>query len=389
MVKRITLLLVLLFAASIAFSANYKAVLKTNGKVIEGTYIRESDTIIYVQVEGGIQIQLKKDQLDLDKMKELNGEIQQVQSKKSDSTFNRETKTIARGSVTKPDTRSFSEIAKDTAKHRTGTSRSFKEGDRPCSKIAWVGESGLKKLIEDIEYEIADKEFRGGSEEELNDLNNILALVKQEDDKGAWAGEEPSKEVSIIFLQLLVAQDRWRLAVAQNYGEQDDIDDARDILKEHQDELLTLQSEVTSLNSSQQPCPEEKKETFHTIPQDKNSTTAKGKLDRAASQANSKRTGTAKVYTEADTQKYTELPEGFMDWWEKLSQNDREMWIRRSEDNIQVQENLVARYQSDSAPQVLIEKEVKKLEEYKAELRRMKEHLDAPYEPYVPPEPQE
>ncbi len=387
MVKRSILLLVLLFSASISFSANYKAVLKANGKVIEGTYVREGDTIIYLQVQGGVQIQLKKDQLDLDKMKELNGEFQQAQGKKTDSTFKQETKTITRSSVGKPDTRSFTEIAKDTAKHRTGTAKSFKEGDRPCSKIAWVGESGLKKLIEDIEYEIARKEYIGNAdEEELNELNAILALAKQEDAKGAWAGEEPSKEVSIIFLQLIVAQDRWRLAVAQNYSGQDDIDDARDILKEHQDDLLTLQSEVTSLNSAQEPCPEEKKETFQTTPDKKNLSIVKGKLDRAASEAKSKRTGTGRVYTEADTQEYTETPEGFMDWWEKLSQHDREMWIGVSEDNIEVQENLIARYQNESAPQVMIEKEVKKLEEYKAELRRMKEHLDAPYEPYKPPE---
>lgn len=388
MVKRIVLLFVLLFAASISFSANFKAILKANGKVIEGTYIRETDTIIYLQVEGGVQIQLKKDQLDLDKMKELNGDFQQEQSKKTVNTFNRETKTITRD-LTKADTRSFTEIAKDTAKHRTGTSKSFKDGDRPCSKLAWVGESGLKKLIQDIEYQIADKEFRGGSEEELNELQAILALAKQEDAKGAWAGEEPSKEVSIIFLQLLVAQDKWRLAVAQNYGEQDDIDDARDILKEDQDELLTLQSEVTSLNSAQRPCPEEKNETFRTTAGEKNSSIAKGKLDRAASEAKSKRVGTGKVYTEADTQEYEEIPEGFLDWWKKLSQHDREMWISRAEDNIQVQENLVAHYQEESAPEVLIEREVKKLEEYKAELRRMIEHLDAPYEPYEPPEPSE
>ena len=62
------LLLVLLFPA-LSF-AQYKIVLKT-GKVIEGKYLHEDQTTIYIE-SGGIKMNFKKDKLDLEKMKELN-----------------------------------------------------------------------------------------------------------------------------------------------------------------------------------------------------------------------------------------------------------------------------------------------------------------------------
>jgi uncharacterized protein YbaP (TraB family) len=66
------ILVFLSFAASFSFSAEkYKVITKSTGKTVEGRLLSETPTVIYLEVDG-IQIQFKKDLLDLEKMKELN-----------------------------------------------------------------------------------------------------------------------------------------------------------------------------------------------------------------------------------------------------------------------------------------------------------------------------
>ncbi len=67
--KVVRILFFVFLVPTLAF-AQYKIVLK-NGKVIEGKYLHEDQANIYVE-SNGIQMNFKKERLDLDKMKELN-----------------------------------------------------------------------------------------------------------------------------------------------------------------------------------------------------------------------------------------------------------------------------------------------------------------------------
>jgi hypothetical protein len=67
--KVVRILFFVFLVPALAF-AQYKIVLK-NGKVIDGKYLHEDQANIYIE-SNGIQMNFKKDRLDLDKMKELN-----------------------------------------------------------------------------------------------------------------------------------------------------------------------------------------------------------------------------------------------------------------------------------------------------------------------------
>jgi hypothetical protein len=66
--KVLQILLVILLVPGLTFA--YKVVLK-NGKEVEGTLVREDDSSIFL-TSGGIQMNFKKDDLDLQKMSEIN-----------------------------------------------------------------------------------------------------------------------------------------------------------------------------------------------------------------------------------------------------------------------------------------------------------------------------
>jgi hypothetical protein len=70
--KVVRILFFVFLVPTLAF-AQYKIVLK-NGKVIEGKYLHEDQANIYVE-SNGIQMNFKKDRLDLDKMNELNTSV--------------------------------------------------------------------------------------------------------------------------------------------------------------------------------------------------------------------------------------------------------------------------------------------------------------------------
>jgi hypothetical protein len=71
MLKRVGMLLVLVFVASCLPAVAYTVVLK-NGKTIKGTLISETDEKIIFKDEQGLQYSLKKTSLDLAKMAEAN-----------------------------------------------------------------------------------------------------------------------------------------------------------------------------------------------------------------------------------------------------------------------------------------------------------------------------
>ena len=84
-VYRIYLLVaVILITTSICFSSSsiYKVVVKSTGKIVEGKFSHETDTLIYLLVDG-VQVQFKKEQLDLEKMKELNADYKHEPEEKN------------------------------------------------------------------------------------------------------------------------------------------------------------------------------------------------------------------------------------------------------------------------------------------------------------------
>jgi hypothetical protein len=70
--KVVRILIFVLLVPALAF-AEYKIVLK-NGKVIEGKYLHEDASNIFIE-SNGVQMNFKKETLDLDKMKELNPQV--------------------------------------------------------------------------------------------------------------------------------------------------------------------------------------------------------------------------------------------------------------------------------------------------------------------------
>jgi hypothetical protein len=71
--KAIRIFLLLLLFPAFSF-AQYKVVLKS-GKVIEGRFLHEDQLNVYIE-SGGINMNFKKDKLDLEKMKELNAKLE-------------------------------------------------------------------------------------------------------------------------------------------------------------------------------------------------------------------------------------------------------------------------------------------------------------------------
>lgn len=78
---------------TICFSGDYKVVIKSTGKIIEGDYNHETDNTIYLDVNG-IQVQFKKSLLDFDKMKELNKTLPKEKEKPISKEFDRKEREI-------------------------------------------------------------------------------------------------------------------------------------------------------------------------------------------------------------------------------------------------------------------------------------------------------
>jgi hypothetical protein len=79
-----TCLLVFLLVCSLPILcfAEYKVVIKKNGKIIEGRLLTETDTSVTI-VSAGAHISFKKADLDLDKMKELNANYSKASDAKT------------------------------------------------------------------------------------------------------------------------------------------------------------------------------------------------------------------------------------------------------------------------------------------------------------------
>jgi hypothetical protein len=66
-----TIVFVVLLAVPLVSFAEYKVVVKKNGKIIEGKLIAEDESFVTI-VSQGTRLRYKKDTLDLDRMKKLN-----------------------------------------------------------------------------------------------------------------------------------------------------------------------------------------------------------------------------------------------------------------------------------------------------------------------------
>ena len=68
-----SLILIVLFAFPLLCFAEYKVVVKKNGKIIEGKLVAEDETSVTI-ISAGARLQYRKDTLDLERMKQLNAD---------------------------------------------------------------------------------------------------------------------------------------------------------------------------------------------------------------------------------------------------------------------------------------------------------------------------
>jgi hypothetical protein len=130
---RLLLFFVFVALPVLAFD-EYNVVLKKNGKVIKGKYVREDQQYIYI-LSGGVQVNFKKSILDLEKMKELNAVKDNVVAK-PDSNPVQESNPVETQSP-------LAAVAEKARKSKTGKSKVFTDADR--SKAAKDEESEQKE----------------------------------------------------------------------------------------------------------------------------------------------------------------------------------------------------------------------------------------------------
>jgi hypothetical protein len=160
------LLLFIFFSFPVLALDEYNVVLKKNGKVIKGQYVREDKQYIYI-FSGGVQINLRKSILDLEKMKELNVVKDNVVTK-AESDPAQESNTV--------DTQSPLVAAAEKArKSKTGKSKVFTDANR-------------SKAVKDEESEQKEKEPKdrpknpeaAGYLETIGNLEKEIERLEQE-----------------------------------------------------------------------------------------------------------------------------------------------------------------------------------------------------------------
>jgi hypothetical protein len=160
------LLLFVFFSFPVLALDEYNVVLKKNGKVIKGQYVREDKQYIYI-FSGGVQINLRKSILDLEKMKELNVVKDNVVTK-AESDPAQESNTV--------DTQSPLVAAAEKArKSKTGKSKVFTDANR-------------SKAVKDEESEQKEKEPKdrpknpeaAGYLETIGNLEKEIERLEQE-----------------------------------------------------------------------------------------------------------------------------------------------------------------------------------------------------------------
>jgi hypothetical protein len=107
-------LFLLVFSLPILCFAEYKVVIKKNGKVIEGRLLSETDTTVSI-VSGGSHFTFKKADLDLDKMKEVNAGYMKPSDSKT-ITMKNETPDASDPTVQQAQPSQLNDLAKQNSK---------------------------------------------------------------------------------------------------------------------------------------------------------------------------------------------------------------------------------------------------------------------------------
>ena len=163
----IRIYLLLLFLSLPVFALDeYKVVLKKNGKVIEGQYVREDEQFIYL-VSEGIQVNFKKSILDLERMKQLN-----VTRDETETTVDsNQLKEPAPDQPQSP----LAEAAEKARNNKAGKGKIFTDSDR--SKTAPQEESEKTEKEEIVRPKTPEQ---AGYLEVVENLNKEIERLEQE-----------------------------------------------------------------------------------------------------------------------------------------------------------------------------------------------------------------
>jgi len=165
--------------------AEYSVVMRDSGKIVKGELVQETDQTIVLKVDN-VNLQFKKNLLDLEKMKTLN-ESQPAQKPTDGKTFSVGNAPPAQKKPEVP----VADLARKVSQDRKGNATPLTEGDRPQStlspeKIAQLVRT-CKSRIEETEAQIKSLKEKGASaamigekEKELEDLQKKLKFLTHE-----------------------------------------------------------------------------------------------------------------------------------------------------------------------------------------------------------------
>jgi hypothetical protein len=208
---------VLLLCLPVLCFGEYKVVVKKNGKILEGKLTAEDDSSVSI-VSNGIQLRFKKEDLDLDRMKELNADYHSSEDVRTIVVPNK----TGPGVATKQDEKKvdLGELAKQNREaHDDGKS----------SGTADENETALKNLIADLEEQVKSS----GSAVVQQDLNRTKKALSQYKSRS-----DLSKQDKIFMLeQLIKAIDSNMERKRQAGASDDEIEALKKRLEQKKDEL--------------------------------------------------------------------------------------------------------------------------------------------------------
>jgi hypothetical protein len=223
---RLLLVFLLTFTLPILCFAEYKVVIKKNGKILEGKLLSDTDTSITI-VSGGAQLTFQKAALDLEKMKELNADYH---SKSEAKTI--EFHGAPRGEEQK-DPSPLTQIAKMSEDAR-------KQGEEETKQPVDANEKAFVHRIADLEKQSKRMDVSQAEQQfsmvELLNAKKALASYRSRNTPGL------SKDDQILMLEQLIKALESELETQKHLGISDEtMLNMRRNIQDKQEELSKLQ----------------------------------------------------------------------------------------------------------------------------------------------------
>jgi len=360
----------IVFLGSAAF-AEYTVVMLSSGKVIKGELVSESDELVILRVEG-VNVQFKKNQLDLEKMKSLNQGQQPTKApaKMQENTI--QEKTITNFSLP-PDKKQqnipLAELAKKTNQERTGNSKLLTEGDSPCSSGSEFSEGPDSHSVADVKYyeeEIAKLEYQyqivgetiDPNDKRLVSLRNKLAWARQEVEEGQSALDRHEQQKKAHQLQNDIKEAERHVQLFRESGDLKSAEEQENLSKGYRKELEEVDAKIQSM-TNKQPCSGVQNQKAEQI---KSPADSKPPVNKPVETKKSN----ARVFTEADIKPQDEeMPEEYLD----LTAEQKAKLIEKTNEDIEWLERHINQIRENGGSDVLIQESEKELKEAKKKLR--------------------